>query len=52
MNALEEDNYIGFCLDCGAEHFQIEPDARGYTCEECDKPKVSGAEEILFHVLA
>jgi hypothetical protein len=48
MQAIESDDYIGFCVACGAEHYGIEPDARGYDCEECDQPKVYGAEELLL----
>lgn len=38
----------GYCLACGAEAYGIEPDARKYKCEECDKPFVYGAEELLM----
>lgn len=48
MGAVESGEYMGFCLACGAEHYGIEPDARRYECEECDAPKVYGAEEILL----
>lgn len=41
----------GFCIECGAEAIHVEPDARGYTCAECDKPAVYGAEEILLQGL-
>jgi predicted amidophosphoribosyltransferase len=41
----------GICLSCGAESDNIEPDAIGYTCEQCGKPTVYGAEElsIMMH---
>jgi len=42
------DDYMGFCLSCGAERECCEPDARGYICDECGKSKVYGAEEILM----
>ena len=42
------DTYIGFCLACGAEVYGVEPDAREYTCEECDAHKVYGAPELLI----
>jgi hypothetical protein len=51
LETLEEaisDGTIGFCISCGADHFGVEPDARGYECEECGKRKVCGAEEILM----
>lgn len=40
----------GFCVKCGADAYGCEPDAREYTCEECDQPGVYGAEEMLFYV--
>ena len=46
--AIEEDNYIGFCRACGAEHDGCEPDARNYLCNECGKREVFGAEELLM----
>lgn len=39
---------LGYCTRCGAEHYECEPDARGYTCEECEKPAVYGFEELLL----
>jgi DNA-directed RNA polymerase subunit RPC12/RpoP len=48
MDAIEEDGYIGFCLECGEEAAMIEPDARNYTCENCGAAQVFGAEEILL----
>jgi hypothetical protein len=48
MQAIEEDNSLGFCLGCGAEASGVEPDAREYQCEECGQRKVYGAEELLF----
>jgi hypothetical protein len=47
MTAAESDENIGFCLDCGEEHENIEPDARRYKCEACGERRVYGAEEIL-----
>jgi hypothetical protein len=48
MAAISEDNYIGFCRACGAEHDGCEPDARSYKCNECGKCEVFGAEELLM----
>jgi len=42
------ENNGGYCLKCEAEAYGIEPDARRYTCEECGKPAVYGAEELLM----
>jgi DNA-directed RNA polymerase subunit RPC12/RpoP len=52
---LSEDNYIdlsenygGLCMACGTENYGVEPDARGYKCEECGNRSVYGAEELLL----
>lgn len=46
--AQNDEEYIGFCVACGAEHYEVEPDARRYECDECGKAKVYGAQEILL----
>lgn len=38
----------GFCLECGLEHYGMEPDARECECESCGERRVFGAEEILL----
>lgn len=48
IEAAQAEDNIGFCIACGHEQFGCEPDARGYTCEECGKNKVFGAEELLI----
>ena len=50
VQALTEDSMNGFCLACGAEAYNVEPDARRYPCEECDARQVYGAQELLFMV--
>ena len=40
----------GFCLSCGEEANNCEPDARRYECEFCGERKVYGAEELLLHM--
>jgi hypothetical protein len=52
MEIVEADEMLGICISCGAEKDGCEPDARRYTCDECGKPKVYGAEEILLHLVA
>jgi hypothetical protein len=52
MAAVERDDCIGFCLECGAEASPVEPDARRYTCESCGKPRVYGAEELLMMMVS
>ena len=47
-----EDSYNGlsnpgFCLSCGADHDECEPDAEDYQCYECDQHAVMGAENVL-----
>jgi len=50
LEQIEEliDDNGGFCIKCGAEHYGVEPDARGYECEECGRSSVYGAEEIML----
>lgn len=38
----------GFCIACGEDAEGCEPDAEGYECEHCGKPKVYGAEQLLL----
>jgi hypothetical protein len=38
----------GWCLTCGEEVDGVEPDARRYHCECCDKRTVYGMEELLM----
>ena len=39
---------MGICLSCGETAFGVEPDARQYTCESCDRMTVYGMEEALI----
>jgi hypothetical protein len=48
MSACEADDNSGFCLDCGEQHSNIEPDARRCKCEACGERRVYGAEEIIL----
>ncbi len=41
----------GFCVACGAEAEDVEPDARRYTCESCGQSAVFGAEELLLRLV-
>ena len=50
LAAMQADDYIGFCVVCGAEHDGVEPDARQYPCRECGKLSVYGAEELLIGI--
>lgn len=42
---------LGFCLNCGAQDQEVEPDAARYTCECCGAPKVFGAAELALRGL-
>lgn len=48
LAAVQADDNRGFCTNCGAEAYGVEPDAREYECESCGEPKVYGAEELLI----
>lgn len=49
LEQIEEamENYIGFCISCGAERELCEPDARNYQCFVCEADEVFGAEELV-----
>ncbi len=48
LAAVEADDCLGFCLACGSEAYNVEPDARKYVYETCGERKVYGAEELLL----
>jgi hypothetical protein len=48
LEAVAADENRGWCLHCGAEAYGVEPDARRYPCESCQRNAVYGAEEILI----
>ena len=48
LEAIEEDNNIGFCINCYEEAEGVEPDAREYFCYSCEQQTVFGAEELLL----
>ncbi len=50
MEAMESDECLGFCLECGEEAWGVEPDARKYHCDSCGEWAVYGAEECLLMV--
>lgn len=43
-----EDGTLGVCLACGEIAEGVEPDARGYECDCCEKKKVYGLEEAVL----
>ena len=48
MTEIEQDENTGYCLACGEQADNIEPDARKYKCESCNMPKVYGSQELLL----
>ena len=50
--AVEADDNLGFCILCGAECFNIEPDGCNLPCESCGEKGVFGAEQLLLYVAA
>jgi len=40
--------YIAFCIACGEEHWDIDPDAENYHCEHCEEFKVYGVEQLIL----
>ena len=46
--SLENDDYLGFCLNCGWQQDGCEPDARNYECDECGHSAVFGAQELAL----
>ena len=48
IEAIANDELVGFCTECGEEHDRIEPDARNYKCQVCGSMAVNGAEELLI----
>ena len=49
IEAVQTDELLGFCKDCGEEsEDRVEPDARGYKCAACGAMAVYGAEELML----
>ena len=42
------EEFNGFCLACGEEQEDVEPDACKYECDSCGRPKVYGAEQLAL----
>jgi len=43
-----DEDCCGFCVFCGNMQGGVEPDARKYVCDECDKAGVYGAQELVL----
>ena len=52
LAAVERDDSTGICVLCGNEQSNVEPDARKYRCENCDRSAVFGAEELMFRIMS
>ena len=48
MEAINEDEYPGLCIRCGADTSGVEPDAERYPCDECGAEAVYGAEQLIL----
>lgn len=46
--ALFTDSNPGFCIECGVEHSDCEPDMRDGECESCGARAVFGAQELIL----
>ena len=46
-DAVHGDDNPGFCTKCGEPADGVEPDARKYPCEACERNGVYGLEELL-----
>jgi hypothetical protein len=54
IDAVERENITldnpGFCLICGDEAMECEPDARNYTCDNSGAEQVFAAAEVLLYL--
>jgi hypothetical protein len=54
IDAVERENITldnpGFCLICGDETMECEPDACNHTCVSCGTEQVFGAAELLLYL--
>jgi len=50
VEAIEQDDNLGFCIFCGAEAYYVEPDAERYKCKDCEEHQVYGAEQLLIYL--
>ena len=45
---MQDSEDKGLCIYCGDEAWGVEPDARKYECESCEKNGVYGLEELFI----
>jgi len=48
ITAAEDGEFVGFCIRCGKEAQDVEPDAEEYECDVCGELGVYGAEQLLI----
>jgi hypothetical protein len=48
QSEFSDNDNAGLCIFCGEQADGVEPDARKYTCESCEKRGVYGFEELLM----
>jgi Zn finger protein HypA/HybF involved in hydrogenase expression len=46
------DEMTGWCLVCGTEQDNVEPDAERYRCEGCGDSMVFGVEQLILRGIA
>jgi hypothetical protein len=51
IDRLMTDENVGFCIRCGHEHSNVEPDRDNELCSECGERGVFGVEELLVRGL-
>lgn len=52
LDAVRRDDLTGICAACGSEQQPVEPDAERVRCEDCGRPAVYGAEQLLLRTVA
>ena len=44
-----DNDSMGYCVNCNEFTTDcVEPDAQGYTCDDCEQPAVMGAQDALI----
>ena len=51
IEAAERDDNTGFCISCGAEQSDVEPDMECGCCDSCNEHAVFGAEQLAIYIL-
>jgi len=51
IDALESGaDMQGLCIRCGADAYNVEPDAEQYRCEYCGERAVFGLEQLVLYI--